>query len=1458
MLAALIISLQFKSVQTYFAKKAAKYLSEELQTRIEVGSLYIKPFKSLVLDSLYIEDREKDTLLFSPKLTVDLNILSLRLRRVSVNTIRMDDGKFYLRQYKDSATNLDFIINYFDTGTPTPAVKPRKPYNVTIDKIVLNKIGFRYKNDNNTDPVRGINFNDIDLYNLSTIILDLDTKTHLARAGIRNLTFREKSGFYLKNLTADATIDTTQMEFRNFLLETPQTRLTDYFLMKYDTFRDFNDFTSKIYMNAHFANARINSSDISYFAPDLRDSKIDLLVSGNATGYVNDLKARQFSVRSGQATYLKGDFTIKGLPDINTTMMDLDFGQVSTNKKDLEMIISRATGSTAAFIPPIADKFGNVSFKGRFTGFTNDFIAYGEIKTRLGRVVTDINMKLNSKGDPVYQGNVEAYDFNLGDLLDERDLGRTSFTADINGRGFKLNSLRESLRASIRYFDFRDYRYNNIRVDGNFADNLFKGNIKVDDKNVNLAFDGDINLNPKLPVFNFSAIVRGANLHALNFTEDTLTVDADLRTNFTGSNLTNIEGSVDIDSIRLTNPESSFVVDSVKLAARGTGSDRELNISSDILDASIRGEYDLNTLPSYFKSVANTYIPSLKLNFVEPGTQNFEFNLNIKYFEPLGAIFFPELKIPEQASFNGTFVSSENRANLNGFIKLVQFNNIRVNNLIIDESTSTDAMNIFITSDRIDITDSLYIKNVNIANILKNDSLSLNIKLSDKDATNQLDLNSLVEFTETGDEKIRLSILPSDVIINREIWKIQEKVSFSFDEGRMPGENFNLFRRTRITGFELFRDDQMLTINGIISKDPADELLIGFNHFKLTTFNSLTKPLGIVLSGELNGNAKFAGIEDTPNIEAALKIDTLRYNNIAIGDLSLTAGLDNATKLINVKMDIENQGNRTLDITGTYNASDDQNSLDMDVMMRDNEIILFQPFLKNLVSNLNGKVSANLKVSGKLTNPQINGRLELKDAAMTVNYLKTPYRITDEVEVENSLIKLSNLKLRDIKNNEAIANGTVDMANPNNPEIHIDIVATNFMALNTTSKDNPLYYGVAYSTGVFSFNGPTNNMSIQIDAKTEAGTVFNIPLNSSATVGSTDFITFVAKDSSLNKPRETSFNGLTMNFQLEVDEASEVNIFTELGRLSGRGKAKYLTLNITSLGDFEMYGDYLISSGKFEFTAQDFINKIFKISEGGSIRWTGNPTEAAINLKALYEVRASLRPLYIAAGRPPQEQRVPVEAVMNLSGPLMTPVISFDLNFPSDAYIKDELQSYLSDVNNTNQQALSLIVRRSFAEGSNSDLKGIAASTFISAGTELVFNQLNTIITQSLNLNTVDFNIRSLNDASATFRLLNDRLVLTGGITDRTYREDSFADFNLLGNSSVARDVEALYLIRKDGSLVIRASNKLNNRNPFLNMNSAGEYVSALGLVYRKDFDNFAELLGYMIGRNREEERKKK
>src|SRR5690606_12750076 len=107
----------------------------------------------------------------------------------------------------------------------------------------------------------------------------------------------------------------------------------------------------------------------------------------------------------------------------------------------------------------------------------------------------------------------------------------------------------------------------------------------------------------------------------------------------------------------------------------------------------------------------------------------------------------------------------------------------------------------------------------------------------------------------------------------------------------------------------------------------------------------------------------------------------------------------------------------------------------------------------------------------------------------------------------------------------------------------------------------------------------------------------------------------------------------------------EINLPTDLGTLTGNGEGQ-IGLKITSLGDFEMFGDYVVSKGKFHFTAQDFINKYFDIKEGGTVRWTGEPSDAIININAIYQQRTGVGALYNAAGRAGEDERVLAQADM--------------------------------------------------------------------------------------------------------------------------------------------------------------------------------------------------------------------
>ncbi len=1412
----MILSLQLRSVQNYVTQKASQYLSKELQTTIKLESVYFRPFDAIQIKNFYVEDQEQDTLLYFGELQADLDLSSIWNSRLMINNLKISDGKISIKKQIDSTTNFTFIQRYFSPQETDPK-KPAGKFDLILSSATLQNIELYYK-DYFSKKVDGINFGDLHVYSLNGKFNDIDYVNHIIKASVQELTFKEKSGVFVKKLNTTATIDSNRMEFSQLDLEVNSSYIRDYVLLEYVNFAAFSDFIKQVSITGNLRDSRITSKDIALFAPQVNVTNFDVMINGDFSGKVDNLQAKKVQIRTGRQTWLQGDVSIKGLPNIDQTFFDMNLSQLITDRKDLETLVADLSGKKLFALPVLFDRFGKLSYQGQITGFYNDFITKGIFKTNLGDIIADVNLKLKDEGE--YSGEVLVNKFNLGELVQNEQLGFVALRATAKGRGFSLENLYEEIQSNVQYIDYNGYRYQDILIDGAIEKQNFSGNINVNDENLAVDFNGNLSLDKNLPEFGFTAKVDKIDLNNLHLSQDSLILSGTINSNFVGGNLNDVIGELVVSDLRIEKPEQTAIVESLSLRAEGRGEDRLLAIQSNILDATIKGEFDLNTFPSYFKSVAKHYIPSWETKIVEGGIQEFDLELTLKDFSPFALVFAPDVTIPEEVIVNGKFSSQNEQASLNGFIPLITYKDIKVNNLIFDQTTNDQYLNLFITSDRVDITDSLYINNVNFANVLRNDSLNFNIKLSDPNATNQLDLNGLIEFDSNTSP--RLSLLPSDVIINHEEWRIQDQVRFNFEDGK-----------TLIDGLELSQASQIVKIDGTISNSADDVLTVNLQNFSLKTLNPLSRTAGIELNGLMEGDIEIRSLLKNPFIQSDIRAQGIEYNQVMIGDLTLKADLDRSTQLVNLEAEVNNEGDQSLFVEGTYNAVQEDNSLDLTVRLNDSQLVLFAPSLKNLVSDLSGTVTAELSVSGTPFNPAINGSANFNDAGMVVNYLKTPYIINDKVQIENSKIIINDLAIRDRADHRAIANGTVDMSTPLNPTIHIEIEAEEFMVLNTTAKDNPLYYGLAYGTGSFSFQGPTDNMNIRIEAQTNSGTVINIPLNAAGTITDRDFITFVVKDSSLVVPKKNSFQGLTMTMDLTVDPEAEINIFTDLGKLSGRGEG-LLSMNITSLGDFEMFGDYAIQEGEFEFTAQDFINKIFEISQGGSIRWTGNPTEALINLTAVYQVRTSVRPLYIAAGRNGTDQRVLAQAEMILNGNLLHPDISFGIDFPTDSYVKDELQSYLSDANNVNQQALSLIVRRSFAPGTGTDLTRELNTTVFSAGTELAFNQLNNIISQSLNLNFVDFNIRSFNEASASIRLLNDRLVLTGGVTDR---RGQLNDFNVFGKD-IASDVEALYVLRKSGNLLLRASNRLNNRN-FLNPED--EYVSAFGLVYRQEFDTFGE-----------------
>ncbi|WP_462266750.1 translocation/assembly module TamB domain-containing protein [Mucilaginibacter sp.] len=1450
-----LVLFQYKPVQTWAAKKGAAYLSKELHTKVDIKSLYIKPFSTIVLEDLYVLDKQHDTLLRTPKLEVELRRFSIfnSIKRRSINfqLIQLDNGSVYLKKYKDSTSNLKFILDYFQGRPDTSKKAPGRPWHINFEKIAVNNLHFRYKNYLEKDTLlkKQVNFNDIDVNRLSVQLQGLDVSNHLFKAGVQNFTLHEKSGLFIKTLSTNITVDTNQILAQNLLLVTPKSYLKNYFKMRFKDFGDVSEhIEDRVYMEADLHGSKISSEDVRYFTSSLEGIRFDFGLNGRAWGTVNDLKAKQLTITGGQATYLKGDFRLKGLPDWDHTYFDLRFNQLASNKRDLDHILGRLANSPKFSLPVFMNKFGNINFSGRLTGYQTNFLTQGTFKTKPGRVETNLRIKQPGEANMTYAGKVKGYNFDLGGLLDQAALGRSTFDADINGKGINVNTLSLKANARMTYLTYSGYSYQNLKLDGSFIRQVANAKININDRNIKLALNGRVNLNEALPTYKVGATLQDARLYRLHLLKDTITLSAKLNTSFRGNNLRNLQGSIVLSPLRIVDPRNNFVVDSVALTATGLGNNRVISLRSDIADGSIKGTYDLATLPAYFKSVVKKYIPSLKTTFGKPGRQNFDFTLRLKNLSPALIMFAPQVSIPDSGTFNGHFNSINQTATLNGLIKTIKYGKIVLHDFIIDESTDDNLLGVNVSLSRVDLTDSLFIKNINITNFLQRDSLKFNVKLSDKNAVNQLDLYGLVEFGR--DTTAKLKLLPSDVVLENQNWKLQQQVRIRLLNGK-----------TQVTGFELSNGEQRVRINGFISDNPEDELKVVFDKFSMTTLDQLTKAAGVKFTGRVNGEVKLTSVIKSPGVDADLRVDTLTMNDTYLGNLKIQSSLDEERKQAKIKLNLLDRGLETVDISGLYLlGTDNENALDFDVRMNQTKAVIFSPFTKGLVSNLKGNISTDLKLTGPVASPKLNGTVTLAGTGLTVDYLKVPYTIDDKLQVTNSVIKVDNLKMRDVKGGIGTANGTVDLTNISTPKLDVNIEARNLMALNTTFKDNHIYYGRAFASGRFSFTGPIDSMYIDIKARSEDSTVFNIPLNTSATAGEYDFVRFVShKDTTNIISNGNAFKGITLNFDLSIDEKTLVRITTDLGVLEGRGISNNLNLKINSFGDFDMYGDYQISSGKFEFTAKNFISKNFAVSQGGTIRWTGNPSNAEINLRAIYEVRTNINNLYVAAGlqSPTGDQYRLVQAELIITRSLLQPQIDFDFNFPTDPSVKDNLSTYLNDYNNRSQQALSIIVRRQFAPGTGSNINSELRGTASEAVSEFAFNKLNSLIAQS-NIKYFDLNIRSLNDASASVKVLNDRLIFSGSLYSTYGSNNLFVGSNtqnstLLNSDNLTKDFAAEFLIRTDGRLRGRYSYRVLNSTTLGNLTGSlvQQYVNGVGLIYQRDFDTFGDFFREMFGNRR-------
>jgi hypothetical protein len=579
-------------------------------------------------------------------------------------------------------------------------------------------------------------------------------------------------------------------------------------------------------------------------------------------------------------------------------------------------------------------------------------------------------------------------------------------------------------------------------------------------------------------------------------------------------------------------------------------------------------------------------------------------------------------------------------------------------------------------------------------------------------------------------------------------------------------------------------------------------------------------------------------------------------------------------------------GNFTLGIipnilfSGYYYPRKPEDNVDMDINLQAIQLKIFEPYVKNYCSDLKGQFSGNLTIKGAVKKPLLAGKLSVNAKKITVSYLNTSYHFSQDIIIENNSFGVEDMTLYDVNNNKAFVSGKVYHDNFKNFQLDYDIRANKFMCLNTTEADNSLYYGKAFVSGIINIFGFIDNILIDANVKTEKITSNDkadkvtllsktemtklfIPLSGPSEISGNNYITFIKKDTSvkIKNKYNVQLDGLTLNFDLDVTPDAEVQLLFDqkvgdLIKARGYGNIK---LQISSKGEFKMYGDYVIEDGDYLFTLQNLINKKFDIEKGSIIKWSGIPYKADLNINAVYRARASLKPFYPEDKSSTAKKRYPVDLKLTMTDQLLAPQINFDINLPTvDVSVRQHVMSFINTETEINRQVFSLLILSSFITPPQLVVAGASGPGVAEAGasnsTELLSNQLSNMLSKiskdfdvGINYRPGDqVNQKELGLALST-QFFADRLSIDGNVGVNN-------DNNNQNTNNIVGDVTVDYKITNNGKLRIKAFNKSNDNNRIY---TSGPYTQGVGILYREEFDTIGELYKRYLGTLRDRKKNK-
>ena len=1324
-------------------------------------------------------------------------------------------------------------------------------WKLQIDQVTFNENQFTYLVDGAAVEEGVYNPSAIALKDLNFEASDIYFKDESASAVIKEFKFQESSGLNLKQLQGDFKVTNTVLDLDALQLKLNENSIDGRARLNYNSITQLINSPDQINIDAEISNFSIDMEDLIVYMPELKKNEyVKALSAKKLSGQLNlegsgtTLNLSNASIKWGNNTSIAAYGSITNPLDMDNLGYNFNSVNFKSTRGDLKRFVSEE--DLGMQIP------SSLTLKGNFQGDlkslkTNSYLttSNGDLKL-IGDFQFDEEIAFNAQ--------FESLQLDLGKLLGMDNLGTLDLTITTSGNGRDLNHLNANVEATITDLSLNNYSIKNLEIKGDFLDGEGPLTAKYKDENLELALNAYVNLDTVASQINLELDVKGADLHALGFTEKQITSTLVINASFKGD-LESYKVNASLEDGLAIYDNESYLLGNVGVSAFVLPDSTSLDINNKMLDLTLRSNANPADLTASLQSHFTSYLHPEKIRDTAANPVSVIVRGKLIDAPILSDVFVTRLT--ELDTINIKMDFSEKERTLVG----------SVNVPYIDFwGTEVDSLAFHINSDANDLKFDFGL------NSLTAGPIAIKKTLWDGRITNRklfMDFSSFnneeeiihmkTEISE-ADNILYLHFVPEDIVLNKQPWTVSPSNEVSFGE-----------KRIQFKDLSFSHEDQMVSFYSDKPGTTKEHIGVNFKNFTLQTVLSYFNPDVYLAKGILSGDMLVEEPFKETGILADLEILNLEVLEAPLGRLDLRAksiGRNSYDFNLGIK-----DGNVDLDLTGDYIADQEAAKLNLDLDLNKFNMLALDGFSGGEITNGSGFVSGNMKVSGTTLEPIYNGDFTFNNAAFEVSMLNAIFLFENErLKLDNAGIYFDNFRIQDENKNSFVMDGSIFTETYLNPSFDLNFKADNFKVLNSTKEDNDLFFGVASFDATAKLTGDLLLPKLDLDLKVGPDTniTYIVPEAELDIVERDGIVIFVNRedpDDILTKTKEESvvISGYEVNANISIDDSSIFNmvIDQETGdNISASGEGDLL-FSVLPNGRTSLSGRIEIASGHYEMSLYNLVKRRFEIVDGSTITWTGDPYDANLKASAVYKVETSATGLMASqiAGADQSvaskfRQELDFLVYLNVDGELMQPVLSFNLDMPEEeqgaigGQVYGRVQQLNLQEGELNKQVFSLLVLNKFFPESGSDGSGGGTAT-------IARDNLNNALSDQLNLLSdrilgksgleLDFGLDSFTDyqgenpqdrtqlsVAAQKKLLDDRLIVrVGSDLDIQGSDQSPGETNpLIGNVSLE------YLLTENGRFRLKGF----RLNRFDNVIDGQLIVSGIALIFTQEFNKFKEL----------------